>query len=504
MTDQRRPVATADVPASASAAAGAGWRLSLLALAAGLVGWAALFAEEAAHAVGIWASSAAYNHGWLILPIALWLAWERRHRLAALVPAPSVALAALGLPAAALWFLSERLGVMEGRQFAALGVLYALVLATLGWRIGLAMAAPLLYLVFLVPFGAFTVPALQSLTARMVDIGLDWTGIPHYVDDLLIEIPEGTFYVAEACAGLRFIIATLAFGALYAFAMFRSPWRRMVVMVLALVVPILANGMRAFGLVVLGHLEGSAAAVEADHVIYGWGFFSVVLLLLIAAGLPFREDRGRPPPLTRPGPAANRPAALAFALALLALAPPAGAAAAAARLDAGAAALVPQERALRLTPPEFCTPLPDGALDCEGIHAAARMLLFPPVVNWDQVAAARRALTLSASDQDVTFDVPIPGGGAFRARQPASQPGTVAVAAWLDGRMAGDGLRTRARQALHALRGDHPGGPVLVVLELRNDSGARDGQRERGVLQRVLAAQRAGVLAEAAALSVRR
>lgn len=504
MTDLRRAIVSRDVQASAAARGAPGWRLPLLALAVGLLGWGALFAAEATHAVGIWASSAAYNHGWLILPIALWLGWERRHRLAVLAPVPSLALAALGLPAAALWFLAERLGVMEGRQFAALGVLYALVLGTLGWRIGLAMAAPLLYLVFLVPFGAFTVPALQSLTARMVDIGLDWTGIPHYVDDLLIDIPEGTFYVAEACAGLRFIIAALAFGALYAFVMFRSPWRRLAVMVLALVVPVVANGFRAFGLVVIGHIEGSAAAVEADHVIYGWGFFSVVLLLLIAAGLPFREDRGRPPLLTGSGAPASRPAAVVFALAALALLPAAGAAAGVARLDAEAAALAPEERAVRLAPPEFCEPLPDGALDCEGVRVAARMVLFAPRVNWDRVAAARRALTLSASDQDVTFGVPLPGGGAFRARQPSAQPGTVAAAAWLDGRMVGDGLRSRAQQSLHALRGGHPGGPVLVVVELRHVADVRDGQRERGLLQRVLEGQREGVLSEAAALSRQR
>ncbi|MBR0677493.1 exosortase, partial [Roseomonas alkaliterrae] len=314
MTDLRRAVASGEIAASEATPGPSAWRLPLILLATGLAAWGAIFAAEAVHAVRIWESSAAYNHGWLILPIALWLAWERRHRLALLRPVPAPALALLGLPAAAAWFIAERLGVMEGRQFAALGVVYALVLGTLGWRVALAMAAPLAYLVFLVPFGAFTVPMLQSVTAHMVDIGLDFTGIPHYVDDLLIEIPAGSFYVAEACAGLRFIIAALAFGALYAFVMFRSPWRRLIVMVLALVVPVIANGVRAFGLVVLGHIEGSAAAVEADHVLYGWGFFSIVLLLLIAAGLPFREDRGRPPVLSGPGePPARAPLLAAIA-----------------------------------------------------------------------------------------------------------------------------------------------------------------------------------------------
>jgi exosortase A len=498
MTDLRRAVASSDDRASAAEPARVGWRLPLLATLAALVAWGVLFWEEAVHAVHIWETSASYNHGWLILPIALWLAWERRHRLALLAPRPSILLAALGLPAALMWLLAERLGVMEGRQFAALGVVYAIVLGAMGWRIGLAMAAPLVYLVFLVPFGAFTVPALQTVTARMVDIGLDWTGIPHYVDDLLIDIPEGSFYVAEACAGLRFIIAALAFGALYAFVMFRSPWRRLTVMVLALVVPIIANGLRALGLVVIGHIQGSAAAVAADHVIYGWGFFSVVLLLLIAAGLPFREDRAPPKPLTGPDAGAPRAAVAAAAAVLVALAPAAGAAAVTARLDAGAAALLPREEAVPLRAADYCEARPDGALLCDGVRVTARLVLFPPGVNWDAVASMRRQLTLSVSDEDVTFSVP---GGAFRARQPSGQTGTIAVAAWLDGQVAGDGLRSRARQALHALRGGQPGGPVLAVVELQPEGGARDGQRDRGILTRVLDAQRDGLIRRAEALS---
>lgn len=483
------------------------WRLPLVAFGLGTLLWLGLFFEEAAHAVRIWETSAAYNHGWLILPIAVWLGWVRKHRLAQLRPQPAPLFALLAIPAGLLWLVAERMGVMEGRQFGALGLFYAFTLAVFGWRVALAMAAPLIYLVFLVPFGAFTVPALQVITARMIDWGLDFTGIPHYVDDLLIEIPAGKFYVAEACAGLRFIIAALAFGALYAFVMYRSPWRRVIVMVLALAVPILANGVRAFGLVLLGHHWGSAAAVEADHVIYGWGFFSVVILLLILAGLPFREDREDPPHLTGPGPA-GKPA-LALGAAGLALALAAAGPAVAARLDAAGMA-PPVEWPLPLAAFGPCAEIAGGRLTCEslGVTIAARALLFPPVANWDAVADTRRRLTLAHSDQDITFDVPSPGGGAWRARQPRAEPGTTAVASWLDGRVVGDGVRSRATQALHALRGGAPGGggPVLAVVEIRpaTPGAASDGMRERQLIRDLVAAQGRDIAQKAGGLSVAR
>lgn len=252
------------------------------------LGWA--FRAEIGAALQIWSSSTAYHHCWLVLPIALWLGWTRRARFTGLAEPSWLALPlAAGLGAA--WWLAHRLGIMEGRQLAALGLVLAWFLGVFGLRLARAFAVPLGYLVFLVPFGAFLVPLLQQLTAWMIVGGLALLGIPHFADALTIEIPAGIFLVAEACAGLRFLIASLAFGALYAAIMFRSPGRRVAVMVLALVVPVLANGLRALGIVLLGHHLGSAEAAAADHLIYGWVFFTVVILLLVAAGLPFRQDQ---------------------------------------------------------------------------------------------------------------------------------------------------------------------------------------------------------------------
>ncbi len=60
--------------------------------------------------------------------------------------------------------------------------------------------------------------------------------------------------------------------------------------VASIIVPIIANGFRGLGIVYLGYLLGSAQAAATDHVLYGWIFFSIVILILIALGLPFRQD----------------------------------------------------------------------------------------------------------------------------------------------------------------------------------------------------------------------
>ena len=272
-----------------------------LVLAAGVALILLVFQQEDLAAVQVWYDDTAYGHCYFVPLIAAFLAWERRHSALAAPLRPQPWLALLAIPGGLGWFAAERLGLIEGQQLAAMTLLQIFFLATLGWARYRALAVALLYLYFMVPFGAFVTPYLQNFTAQFTHTGLDLLGIPNFTDDMLISIPEGQFLIAEACAGLRFLIASLALGALYACMIYRSPTKRVLFILASIIIPILANGFRALGIVVLGHVIGRAEAAAVDHVIYGWLFFGVVILLLIAAGLPFREDGGAltTPPVTK-------------------------------------------------------------------------------------------------------------------------------------------------------------------------------------------------------------
>ncbi len=258
-----------------------------------------LFNVEIAAAIRTWMNSTAYNHCFLVIPIAAYLAWDRRNDLQglAVVPMPVVALA--GIPLALTWLLAERLGIMEGRQLVAITFVELLLAAVLGWRLWWGLAGPLLYLYFLVPFGAFLTPKLQDFTTVFVRHGLDVLNIPAYIDGYTIEIPEGTFYIAEACAGLRFLIASIAFGCLYALLMYRSPGPPR-----GLHCRVDCRADHCQWLPCGGHCRTRDMCLAAPRrrrpitSLYGWIFFSLVILMLIGLGLPFREDieRGDTPP----------------------------------------------------------------------------------------------------------------------------------------------------------------------------------------------------------------
>ena len=135
------------------------------ALGLGLVLLGVLFHAEAAAAVATWIDSTAYNHCFLVLPIAFYLGWDRGDELPGVPIVADLRFLGLAVPVMLTWLLAERLGIMEGRQLMVICLVQVLFLAALGWKMWQRLSGPLLYLFFLVPFGAFLTGPLQDFTA---------------------------------------------------------------------------------------------------------------------------------------------------------------------------------------------------------------------------------------------------------------------------------------------------------------------------------------------------
>jgi exosortase A len=249
----------------------------------------ALFWQTAWSVAYIWSTSDLFGHGFLILPIVAWLIWRRTPRLLSASPRATTWGVAAMAGISVVWLLGDVAGVNLVRQAAFVGMIQAFVLAVFGWRMTMVLAFPLFYLYFAVPFGDFLVPPLQQITADFVVKVLRITGIPVYVDGLYLQTPTGRFLVAEACSGARFLISTVALGALGANIFFRSWFRRAAFMVLAVVVPVVANGFRAYAIVLIAHHVDTEFAASADHITFGLIFMSFVTLVLLLIGMTFRQ-----------------------------------------------------------------------------------------------------------------------------------------------------------------------------------------------------------------------
>lgn len=266
-----------------------GWSVALVVL---LVSWLlalGVFWPSVKSISHIWFNSETYAHGVIIFPLALYLAWTRRRDLQATVPQPSpwglLWLAAAGL----IWMLARTAGVEMGQHFALVAVLPGLVITLLGTHIARLLIFPLAYLFFAVPFGNFIVPYLQEYTAWFAVWMLKVSGLPVFKEGYYISIPAGDFVVAEVCSGVRYLIASIALGLIFAYISYRSLWRRAALIALAVLLPIVANGLRAYGIIMIAHWTNMQHAVGVDHLIYGWLFFGLVMLLLFWLGSLWRE-----------------------------------------------------------------------------------------------------------------------------------------------------------------------------------------------------------------------
>lgn len=289
------------------------WRRALLALGIGLAAILLLYRPTVGAMVEIWWRSETFTHGFLVAPISLWLIWRRRARIMAAPPRASSLGAALLACAGFAWLLADLASVNSPSQFALVAMLIGYTWAILGGRAVREMLFPLFFLFFAVPFGEFLLPPMMNMTADFTIAALKATGIPVYREGLHFVIPSGSWSVVEACSGVRYLIASLMVGTLYGYLNYHSPARRALFFLAAALVPILANWVRAYMIVMLGHLSGNTLAVGVDHLIYGWVFFGLVMLLMFWIGARWREDDL--PPLN-PIPAADATAAAQRAMRL--------------------------------------------------------------------------------------------------------------------------------------------------------------------------------------------
>ena len=255
-----------------------------------LLAWTLAWYFDTANAiVSIWWRSETFTHGFLVVPIVLWMVWHKRAHLALLQPRPSPWVLVLLLLSGLGWLLGDLVAVNALTQFAFVALLALLVPTALGLTVSRTLAFPLAFLFFAVPFGEFAMPQLMEWTADFTVTALRLSGIPVYREGLQFVIPSGSWSVVEACSGVRYLIASVTVGTLFAYLNYQSTQRRVLFIIVSIIVPIIANWLRAYMIVMLGHLSGNKLAAGVDHLIYGWVFFGIVIMLMFLIGARWSE-----------------------------------------------------------------------------------------------------------------------------------------------------------------------------------------------------------------------
>ncbi len=223
--------------------------------------------------VNIWVVRDDYSHGFLVLPISLYLVWANRDQLLQAQVTPGSPYGFLSVVVAGvLLAFGEAASIIALSGISLIVMIFGMVLFLLGKSFLKALSLPIAYLIFMVPALDVVVSPLhwpfQLLSARVVVEALQVLGIPVLLDGKYIVLPHVTLEVAKACSGVGYLVSLLAI-ALPLAHLALGTWRRKTALVVsALSIGVLANWVRV-GIITVWAYWGGEVSHGPLHVLQG-------------------------------------------------------------------------------------------------------------------------------------------------------------------------------------------------------------------------------------------
>ncbi|MGC4081787.1 MAG: EpsI family protein [Vicinamibacterales bacterium] len=261
------------------------WKKTAAAAAAAVM-FLALYRHVLVKLVHDWWTDDNYSHGFLIIPLAIYLAWERRDRFATTAGAGSW----WGLPVIAGSIAVLLAGVLGSELFltriSLVGTVVGSVLFLFGWSRLLVMAFPIGMLLLMIPlpaiiFNQIAFP-LQLLASRVGEATLSSVEIPVLREGNVLVLANTSLEVAEACSGIRSLVSLLTLGIVFGYFTDRRLWVRITIALSTIPIAIIANGGRVAGTGIAAHRFGPEAAQGFLHEFSGWMVFVVAFLMMLA------------------------------------------------------------------------------------------------------------------------------------------------------------------------------------------------------------------------------
>ncbi len=246
------------------------------------------------------------SHGFAVAAYTVWLAWRRRgalHPNAAWQVPGAIAISFLGLA----WLFSVVMGIRLLHQAAAVAMLLAWVSTSYGPMAFSQLWPAVAIFSLALPFWELLLGPLQAMTVAVNHGLIRVVGIPAAIDGTQIHFAFGTIEVAQSCAGLAYFMSALTIGVLYAHQFLRLSRARVVAVMLAVILALVSNWVRVFGLVVIGYRSQMQSPLMTEHAFYGWVIFAAVISLFffLTGRIERWERRSLLPAGSAPIPAAS-------------------------------------------------------------------------------------------------------------------------------------------------------------------------------------------------------
>ena len=245
-----------------------------------------------------------YTHIALILPVCATLIWLQRNRLKSALSWEWRAALFLGL-AFVFMIASKMAGTLSPDVQRALGMLSLVVLwiaafiLCFGTQAARVVLFPLGFLFWMVPFPSRFVAALVHLLQQGSTVAtvllFHVIGVLISRDGFMLSIPGLTIEVAKECSSIRSSLMLLVTSMVLAQVLLRAPWRRLAVVLTAILLSVAKNAIRIFTITMLGPRVDKGFLTGRLHHDGGVVFFGIALgaIVLVIRYLSAR-DQGLP------------------------------------------------------------------------------------------------------------------------------------------------------------------------------------------------------------------
>ncbi|AFU98958.1 exosortase/archaeosortase family protein [Simiduia agarivorans] len=255
---------------------------------------------------GYWGKfSETYAHGYMVLACTLYLLYERHQQDGAFAAAAAKYETFLAMMTCVamggLFVLADYVQVRIVMLLLMPALLFAWVYGVFGGAAARATIIPIGLLYTAIPFWEVLSVPLRVVAVAVTEFGLEILQIPAYIDGFKIELAYGVLEVAHGCSGLVYLLTSLALSIIMAALYFPLFTQRVMIVLAACVVGVVANWVRIYSLVLIAHYSKMESALVYDHEFYGWvvylaffGLFMFVLMRRAASGAETSEAAPEP------------------------------------------------------------------------------------------------------------------------------------------------------------------------------------------------------------------
>jgi exosortase len=240
-----------------------------------------------ARLVSDWLEDGNYSHGFLIIPVVVYLLWRKRKEL--VFPARPSGWGILLLGFGALGFI---MGTAAGEYFTARISLLIIISGISLYHLGNAnfkkVWFPFAFMVFMIPIPAVvyysaTLP-MQLFSSKVTNLALHLLGMPSARQGNIIYLPQYALEVVEACSGLRSLVSLLALSSLYGYLTLPGKVRPVILFIAAIPIAIVTNIARLILTAIAAYTVGARFAEGFLHETAGVIVFALAFILIIITG----------------------------------------------------------------------------------------------------------------------------------------------------------------------------------------------------------------------------